>query len=468
MKNNITKSLLFRISITALTVIIGIGVGLRQTITPPLPGKNSPYYSAYKRMLANIEKFSTEPHPSGSAEIEKVREYIITEIESMGCIPIIEERIYTVNEIADRIIASYGVDRTDDTFITFINGLPVDESGNVKLKNIFVKLESPGADSIMLFESHYDSANDESPGASDDMQAVCAQLETIRSHVNNTSLKTDLYFLFTDAEEIGILGARAFVEAHPELNEKVSIVVDMDASGGGPLLLSQVNPNFSIVQMTIASGTRSMMSSLVVAMGAKGTSNFEVFRTTGYEGKGLCFSASFDSQNAHTMNDSYKNMNKATAWHFLHTSLSLANYAANNSLANINDSPQEGIYAPLMSRAGLNLLMVLLVAYALAILPCVLALTWAVLQIMRKQFKVTFLVIIQGLLVICSIGTAVFLIEGNYIFSIPLLVMTITKLLEKWPPAYITAKVISGIITLMLWTPVIYIYYMAELRHMLR
>jgi hypothetical protein len=464
MKDNITKSVFFRISLIALTVIIGIGVGLWQTMTPLPPGENSPYYSAYKRMLANIERFTTEPHPSGSAEIEKVREYIIAEIESMGCIPIIEEKTYTVHEIADLIIASYGVDRLDDTFITFIEGLPVNESGNVNLKNIFVKLESPGADSIMLFESHYDSANDESPGASDDMRAVCAQLEAIRNQANNTSLKTNLYFLFADAEEIGILGARAFVEAHPELKEKISVVVDMDASGGGPMLLGQVHPSFSFVQMMIKSGARPFTSSLVVALGAKGTSNFEAFRTMGYEGKGLCFSASSYSQNAHTMNDSYQNMDKATVWHFLHTTLSLANYAANNSLANINDSPQEGIYAPLMSRAGLNLLMILPVAYALAILPCALALAWAVLQIMRKQFKVTFSVIVQGLLVICSIGTTILLIEGNYLFSIPLLVITITRFLEERTHAHIIAKVISGIITLMLWTPVIYVYYMAVLR----
>ena len=467
MKDDMTKSAFFRISIYALAVIVGIGVGLRQTMAPPPPGENSPYYPAYKRMLANIEKFTAEPHPSGSAEIEKVREYIAAEIEGMGCVPIIEEKTYTVNEIADMIIASYGIDRHDDTLIAFIKELPVDESGNVNLKNILVKLESPGADSIVLFESHYDSDNDESPGASDDMQAVCAQLEAIRSQANNTDLKTDLYFLFTDAEEIGMLGARAFVEAHPELQEKISIVVDMDASGGGPLLLSQVNPGFSFVQMMIESGARPFTSSLAVAIGAKGTSNFEVFRTTGYEGKGLCFSASFDSRNAHTRNDSYQNMDKATAWHFLHTSLALANYAANHSLANISDSPREGIYAPFMPRAGLNLLMTLPGAYALAILPCALALAWTVLQIKRRQFKVTFAVIIQGLLAICSIGTAILLIEGNYLISIPLLVMTITRFLKKWTRVHITAKAISCMITSMLWTPVLYIYYMAALRHVM-
>jgi len=464
MNHDMAKPRVLRISIIALAVAAGIGVGIWQTMTPPPPGETALHYPAYKRMLANIERFSAEPHPSGSVEMEKVRGYILAEMEDMGCVPIVEEKAYPVDEIADMIIAAYGVDRLDDTFIAYIKALPVDEGGNVNIKNILVKLESPGADSVMLFLSHYDSANNESPGASDAMQAVCAHLETIHSQANNANLKTDLYFLFTDAEEIGMLGARAFVEAHPELVERVSVVVDMDASGGGPLLLSQVNPHFSFVRMMAQSGARPLVSSLVVTVGAKGTSNFEVFRTTGYEGKGLGFSASSHNRNAHTMNDSYQNMDKATAWHFLHTSLSLANYAANNSLATINHLPRAGIYAPLLSRAGLNLLLILPVAYALAIVPCALALAWAVLQMARKQFNITFLVIIQGLLVIGSIGTAIFFMEGNYLFSVPLLAMAITSFLQKRPRAYITAKVISGIITLMLWTPVLTVYYMAVLR----
>ena len=464
----------------ALTLIIGIGLGMWQA-TPPLPpGESSAYYPAYQRMLTNIENFTRKPHTSGSAEIEKVRGQIIAEIEDMGLTPIVEEHRYTMPEIDDLIIASwgidfeklwavqagwwmenFGIDNPDDAFARWFL---LDENGNLNLHNILVKLESPGVDSAILFLSHYDSAP-ESPGASDSMQTVCAQLEALRSHANNTNLQTNIYFLFTDAEEQGMLGAWAFVAAHPEMKEQIDVIVDMDSGGGGGLVfLGQISPKYSIAQMMLKSGARPLTSSLAIAIGSKGTTNFEAFRQNGYD-NGVSFDASFNKQNLHTPADSYQNMDKATAWHFLHIALSLADYAANNSLASINDSPREGVYFPFFPRY--NVLMTLPAAYMLAALPCILALAWAVLRIKTKRFKVSLSNIVMGLLMILTIVTAAFFIEGNYLFSIPLLVMAITKFLNIGKPVHFAANILSGIIALMLWTPFVYLLYMLEIRHMI-
>ena len=54
--------------------------------------------------------------------------------------------------------------------------------------------------------------------------AVCAMLEAMRAHAQNDALKNDIYFLLTNGEELGLLGAQAFVGAHPELRDKIDAI----------------------------------------------------------------------------------------------------------------------------------------------------------------------------------------------------------------------------------------------------
>ena len=367
-------------------------------------------------------------------------------------IPLLLKNTFTVSEITGWILNSLGLPE-DDANNFYAKCVPIlDENGNVNLQNIFIKLQSPGADSTILFVSYYDSVP-ESPGACDSMLGICSWLEAIRSQSNNANLKTNLYFLFTDAEENGLLGAQAFIAAHPEMKEKIDVVVNIDMGGiKGVVLTDLSSPNsYSIAQMVLRSGARPMMSSLAIALDVAG-SDFIAFRDNGYNGIGM--SATDGKKYIHGTTDNYQNMNKATAWHGLRIALALTDYAANNSLVYINNSPQRGVFFQLLP--GFNILTILTTAYTLASLPCVMALVWAVLQIKNRRFKVSFSVITMGFLMILSIGSAVFFIDGNYLFSIPLLFMTITAFVKKWKIAQYTASAISGIVTLMLWTPVVY------------
>ena len=451
-----------------ITISIGVGIGIWQVVPPSPPSENSSDYPAYQKTLENIEKFTVEPHPTGSPEIEKVRGQIIAEIEGMGLDPIIEEHVYTTSELIDMFLVArgatreelwesdgdwfretYGVDNIDDALAM---EFPFDEDGNFTLKNIFVKLEAPDANGTILFDSHYDSV-DESPGAMDCMAPVCAQLEALRSQADNTNLKTNIYFLFTDAEEIGWMGTTSFVTAHPEMKDKIDIVIGMDASGGGRVLLDTETPGYSVAKMLVKSGARPIVSSLGITVGnyMPGAPDFIVYQQHGYPGISLTATVGHETD---TPADTYQNIDRATVWQFLHITLALTDYVANNSIADINNSPQEGVYFPFLP--GHNILMTLPAAYALAILPCILALAWAILQITRKQFKISFGVCIMGLFMVLTIASAIFLIEGNYLFSIPLLAMVITKYIQKWKSAHMISSAVSGIIALILWTPAMY------------
>ena len=80
-----------------------------------------------------------------------------------------------------------------------------------------------------LLMAHYDSVPN-SPGASDDGAAVASLLETLRALRGGPRLKNDVIFLFTDGEEVALLGSKAFVEEHPWARD-VGLVLNFEARG---------------------------------------------------------------------------------------------------------------------------------------------------------------------------------------------------------------------------------------------
>ena len=84
-----------------------------------------------------------------------------------------------------------------------------------------------GGDENVILCAHYDSVYTE--GAIDNGSGVAALLETARILSGKRTDKT-VYFVFFDAEEIGLLGSEAFVAAH-DLSNSVCINVDSIASG---------------------------------------------------------------------------------------------------------------------------------------------------------------------------------------------------------------------------------------------
>ena len=92
----------------------------------------------------------------------------------------------------------------------------------------------------ILVSAHYDSAV-EGPGAGDNALNVAAALEIARATLAGGIPTNTIIFNFTDGEELGLLGADAFLD-HPWFKE-VAAFVNLDASGaGGRQLMLQVTP----------------------------------------------------------------------------------------------------------------------------------------------------------------------------------------------------------------------------------
>ena len=103
-------------------------------------------------------------------------------------------------------------------------------------ENVVARLEgtNDGGKAFLLM-AHYDSVST-APGASDDGAGVASMLETLRALKAGPPLKNDVIFLFTDGEERGLLGARAFVDSHPWA-EDVGVVLNLEARGNtGPAI----------------------------------------------------------------------------------------------------------------------------------------------------------------------------------------------------------------------------------------
>lgn len=161
-----------------------------------------------QRAFQHVKRIGQKPHFVGSPEHSKVRNYIVDQLQELD-LEVHTQRDYALN--AYRILS-----------------MP---------ENIITKLEGsdPQPNSDLLVLSHYDSDPHSSFGASDDGSAVAAVLESVRAFkAKHTGHKNNIILVFTDAEEIGLLGAELFANHHPWM-QNIGLVLNFEARGtSGP------------------------------------------------------------------------------------------------------------------------------------------------------------------------------------------------------------------------------------------
>lgn len=144
----------------------------------------------------------------------------------------------------------------------------------------------PAAPGAILLMAHYDSAPT-SPGASDDGYGTAALLEMMRWASQQRTRHHDWIFLFTDAEERGLLGARAFAKEHP-LMEQIRFVINAEARGNqGPSLLFESGAGSESFLAELLRSNHQIQSSSVAAAVYNWMPNdtdFSIFRDRGLPG----------------------------------------------------------------------------------------------------------------------------------------------------------------------------------------
>ncbi len=203
-----------------ICLVIGLGLGAWSQRTPASVPVSAPAtaFSA-DRAMADVVAIAQKPHPTGSLEIAKVRDHLLARINGMD----LEVSV-----------------RPGEGFLPY--GKDGRALGVAAVQNLVGVL--PGKDRelpAILVMSHYDSVHN-SPGAADDATGTAAALEIARALKADGPHQRDVIFLFTDAEEAGLLGADAFFARDPML-ARVGLVLNMEARGdAGRAAMFQTGP----------------------------------------------------------------------------------------------------------------------------------------------------------------------------------------------------------------------------------
>lgn len=169
------------------------------------------------RAIEHLQAIAQRPHPMGTPEHDSVREYILKELIAVGLSPQVHKAV-ALNQSRG---APFAV-------------------GDVQ--NIVAQLKGQDPTRAILLVGHYDTVPT-SPGGNDDGSAVAVMLESIRAIQAGPPLRNDVILLFTDGEEVGLLGARAFVDEHPWARN-VGLVLNLEARGNsGPAIMFETSDN---------------------------------------------------------------------------------------------------------------------------------------------------------------------------------------------------------------------------------
>ena len=199
---------------TSLALALLLAVITLQTPRPA--GADAPATAfSTARAMGDVHEIARHPHPLGSAEHARVRDHLFARMTALGLSPTPFAGPLSPESI--RRSERRGQDPAGVGY-TAVNLVGV----------------LPGRDATapaVLIMAHYDTVPG-SPGAADDSAGVAAVLETVRAVRARGLAERTLVVLFTDAEELGLDGARIFFGGHP-LRDRIGAVVNLEARGGG-------------------------------------------------------------------------------------------------------------------------------------------------------------------------------------------------------------------------------------------
>lgn len=190
---------------TLLLLIAGVALVRRAAAPPPVIEAPAPLtaFSA-DRAMAHVRAIAQRPHPTGSVENDRVRDYVLGELRALGLTLTVQETL----------------------------GIGTRHRAVGRIRNILARLPgTANSGRAVMLASHYDSQG-AAPGAGDAASGTAAILETVRALRAAPPLAHDVIVLITDGEEAGLLGAAAFAREHPWARD-VDMILNFEARGTG-------------------------------------------------------------------------------------------------------------------------------------------------------------------------------------------------------------------------------------------
>ena len=261
-----------------------------RAVPAPVPANAPDSEFSSGRAMSHLVRIASEARPTGSPAHAGVREYLLGELRDLGH----EPHVQTASS------ATFG-----GTAVTVAT-----------VRNIVARIPGtePGGPAVLV-TAHYDGRGI-SLGAGDDASGVVAILESLRALNAGPRLRNDLIVLVTDAEELGLLGARAFVDEHPWM-EDVALVVSIEMrGGGGPSMMFETGADNGWVIAALREANPHPVANSVgyeIYRRMPNDTDFTPFREAGRQG--LNFAGLARANVYHQAYDSPENFSEATLQH---------------------------------------------------------------------------------------------------------------------------------------------------------
>jgi hypothetical protein len=272
-----------------LLVVAAALTSSRASLPRPVPANASDTEFSSGRAMSTVVEVAREPHPTGSPEHTRVGDYLVGRLRSLG----LEPEVQTTTSLIERESAARAA----------------------TVRNLIARLPGTAPTGAVLITAHYDS-RELSPGAGDDGAGIATILEAVRALRAGGAVRNDVIVLLTDAEELGLLGARAFVGEHPWLAD-VAVVLsfEMRGAGGASIMFETADQNGWVVRALSEFDPRPLANSLALEVYERlpNDTDFTPFVEAGKQG--LNFAAIGRANVYHQSTDTPENLSEATLQH---------------------------------------------------------------------------------------------------------------------------------------------------------
>ncbi len=295
----------FRLFILAATIVLSGLLAYGLWTRPNAAPIDAESFSA-ARAAKDIEVISKEHHSvAHPAERALVREYLIDRLEQLGADTV---KCYQYDSLVGP--QNKHVVYTFDAVNVLAEFAPADVSDPTYL----------------LMVAHYDSRYSQpmpkdtvwSYGAADDGYGVSVILETVSQALKyRQDWNQGVKVLFTDAEEVGMMGMKAIWENDREVFDNVGFMINIEARGPwGPALLFETCPGNEKVLELYADAAEYPFTYSLTTVVYGFMPNFTDFTIVKDDIPGMNFSTIADINHYHTDLDNFSNISEKSIQHY--------------------------------------------------------------------------------------------------------------------------------------------------------
>jgi hypothetical protein len=315
---------------------------------PPVRADNNAAQFSAERAAGRLAFIlgDQRPHPADTPANDMVRGKIVALLQSMGLNPIVRDQM-----ACNELFKQRGV-------------------SCARVRNVIAVL-GPATGKAVLLNAHYDSTP-AGPGAGDDGIGVATLLE-VASVLRTKPLKRPVILLFNEGEELGLVGARAFL-ADP-LSANVDSLVNLEARGvRGPANMFETSvPNGAAIAVFRDSAAHPVANSLSTDVYRQMPNYTDVNSFAARGWLTLNIAPIGNETRYHSAGDSLEALDHRTLQHMGDQTLALAERLANGPAAAVSGNR---IFMDLSGRALITLPMAIGALLIVGLIVAFAAIAW--------------------------------------------------------------------------------------------